>query len=98
MNGKGRMIVSLLGLTLLGCASANTVAPAKGKHAPAKACFDVRDVLSFEALHDKFVSVCCRHGRHYLLTMENICLGLRNSVAIAVANDFNRVCSHDGPG
>jgi len=28
--------------------------------------------------------------------MANACLGLQDSIAVAVANDFNRVCSHDG--
>jgi len=99
MSAKRRLISSFLSLTLtatgLGCAS-HTAVEAGGAEPPdLPACFNVRDVLSFDALHDKYVYVRCRRGRHFLLTMENICLGLRNSVAIAVANDFNRVCSQD---
>jgi len=60
--------------------------------------FNVRDVRSFDAIHDRYVYVRCRRGKHYLLTMANACLGLQDSIAVAVANDFNRVCSHDGPG
>ena len=99
MSTKLRAITGILVLTLtvtgFGCASTNAAAPRAGEPPAAEACFNVRDVLSFEALHDKFVYVRCRRKRHYLLTMENICLGLRNSLAIAVSNDFNRVCSQD---
>ena len=58
--------------------------------------FNVRDVRSLDAIHDRYVYVQCRRGKHYLLTMANACLGLPDSIAVAVANDFNRVCSHDG--
>ena len=59
-------------------------------------CFNVRDVRSFDAIHDRYVYVRCRRGKHYLLTMANACLGLQDSIAVAAADDFNRVCSHDG--
>ena len=99
MGPKQRMIAVSLGLIVtisgFGCTSTSATAAGEGEPPAAKACFNVRDVLSFDALHDKFVYVRCRHGRHFLLTMENICLGLRNSLAIAVSNDFNRVCSQD---
>ena len=58
--------------------------------------FNVRDVRSFDAIHDRYAYVRCRRGKHYLLTMANACLGLQDSIEVAVANDFNRVCSHDG--
>jgi hypothetical protein len=93
------MITLLLGLIVtisgFGCTSTSATAAGEGEPPAVEACFNVRDVLSFDALHDKFVYVRCRRGRHFLLTMENICLGLRNSLAIAVSNDFNRVCSQD---
>jgi hypothetical protein len=92
-------ITAFLGLTLaftgLGCTSTKSADNREDAPVAQEACFNVRDVLSFDALHDKYVYVRCRRGRHYLLTMENICLGLRNSLAIAVSNDFNRVCSQD---
>ena len=56
-------------------------------------CFNVRDVRSFDAIHDRYVYVRCRRGKHYLLTMANACLGLQDSIAVAAADDFNRVCS-----
>jgi hypothetical protein len=86
---------AVLSLNGFGCASTDPTASGDGQPSAAKACFNVRDVLSFDALHDKFVYVRCRRGLHFLLTMENICLGLRNSLAIEIANDFNRVCSQD---
>jgi len=99
MRTKQRVISTTLSLILtvagFGCASTNPAAPGEGEPPAAEACFNVRDVLSFNALHDKYVYVRCRRGRHYLLTMENICLGLRNSLAVSVSNDFNRVCSQD---
>ena len=99
MKTKLPAVTRFLALTLivagLGCASTSADAPREDEPPAADACFNVRDVLSFEALHDRFVYVRCRRSRHFLLTMENICLGLRNSLAIAVANDFNRVCSQD---
>ena len=60
-----------------------------------KTCFRVRDTRSLSAVDDRFVYVRCIRDRHYLLTMENACLGLENSIAVAVANRFDRVCSND---
>ncbi len=60
-----------------------------------KACFRVRDVRGFEAVTDRFVYVHGVRSQHYLLTMENVCMGLENSVGIAIANGFDRVCSND---
>lgn len=62
---------------------------------PEKACFRVRDVRGFEAVTDRFVYVHGVRSQHYLLTMENVCMGLENSVGIAIANGFDRVCSND---
>jgi len=60
-----------------------------------KACFRVRDTRSFEAIDDRFVYVRCVRNKHYLLTMENVCMGLENSTKVAISNDFDRVCSND---
>ncbi len=37
----------------------------------------------------------CVRDKHYLLTMDNVCLGLQNSIAVTVANGYDRVCSND---
>ena len=47
-------------------------------------CFNVRDVRSFDAIHDRYVYVRCRRGKHYLLAMANACLGLQDSIAVAL--------------
>ena len=60
-----------------------------------KACFRVRDTRSFDAVDDRFVYLRCVRDKHYLLTMDNVCLGLQNSIAVAVANGYDRVCSND---
>lgn len=60
-----------------------------------KACFRVRNTRSFDAVDDRFVYVRCVQDKHYLLTMDNACLGLQNSIAVAVANGYDRVCSND---
>lgn len=60
-----------------------------------KTCFNVRDVRSISAVEDRFVYVRCIRDRHYLLTMVNGCIGLQNSISVAVANRYNRVCSLD---
>jgi hypothetical protein len=60
-----------------------------------KACFRVRDTRSFDAVDDRFVYLRCVRDKHYLLTMDNACLGLQNSIAVAVANGYDRVCSND---
>lgn len=62
---------------------------------PEKACFRVRDVRSFDAVDDRFVYVRGVRNQHFLLTMENVCMGLENSVGVAIANGFDRVCSND---
>jgi len=65
------------------------------KVGPEKACFRVRDTRGFEAVTDRFVYVHGVRNQHYLLTMENVCMGLENSVGIAIASGFDRVCSND---
>lgn len=60
-----------------------------------KACFRVRDTRSFEAVDDRFVYLKCVRNKHYLLTMDNACFGLQNSIGVAIASGFDRVCSND---
>ena len=99
MKTKQRAIASFLALVLmltgLGCTSTNGVDTSEDVPVTEEACFNVLDVRSFDALHDRYVYARCRGGKHYLLTMANACLGLQNSIAMAVSNDFNRVCSHN---
>jgi len=83
-------------------AGSNTVRAQEGSEAKPekepkakKACFRIRNTRSFDAVDDRFVYVRCVRDRHYLLTMDNACLGLQNSIAVALANGYDRVCSND---
>jgi hypothetical protein len=58
-----------------------------------EACFNTREVRSFDALTDRFVYVETRGDEHYLLTMSGVCLNLRSAVGITIASEFSRVCS-----
>ena len=60
------------------------------------ACFNVRTASNFNALSNRHVYVEGRRDEHYLLTMFNVCFGLRNAFGIALSNDFSRVCSNTG--
>jgi hypothetical protein len=62
---------------------------------PEKTCFRVRDTRGFSAIDDRFVYVRSVRNRHYLLTLDNRCYGLEYSIRIAIANEFDRVCSND---
>ena len=93
-----QMIGVWLGMALFGCGLALAGEPTpstEGEPAAVKACFRVRDTRSFDAVDDRFVYVRCIRDRHYLLTMDNACFGLENSIAVAVSNRFDRVCSND---
>jgi hypothetical protein len=61
-----------------------------------KACFRVRNTRSMSAFDDRHVYVRCIRDEHYLLTMQPACIGLENSIGVAVSNRFDRVCSNDG--
>jgi hypothetical protein len=86
------LIVTVAGTA---CTSTKEVEKIEGSPIAEDACFNVRDVRSFDAIHDRFVYVRCLRGKHYLLTMDNACQGLQNSLAVAVSSGFNRVCSYD---
>jgi hypothetical protein len=92
------MMGASLGLILFGygLALAGESTPSnEGEPTAVEACFRVRDTRSFDAVDDRFVYVRCIRDHHYLLTMDNTCFGLENSIAVAVSNRFDRVCSND---
>jgi len=57
-------------------------------------CFSVRGIRNFSSLHDSYLYVEGRGNTHYLLTMNRVCLGLRNAQAVAIQNHRDRVCSN----
>lgn len=86
-----KLVLVLLVATVSGCTSA----PDSAESSVESACFRVRDVRSFEAVDDRFVYVRCVRDRHFLLTMHIACLGLQDSIRVAIGNEFDRVCSTD---
>ncbi len=60
-----------------------------------EACFNVRDARSFSALDDRFVYLEGPRDEHFVLTMFPGCLGLEDSIEIAISNELGRVCSID---
>ena len=91
-------LVLIVVVTATACVSAKKDESSGGESLTGEICFNVLDVRSFDALADRFVYLRCLRGKHYLLTMEPACLGLQNSLAVAVSSGFNRVCSHDRAG
>ena len=90
------IVFSLLALVATVVSAQEKPEPSTGEVPKAeKACFRVRNLRGMEAVDDRFVYVRCVQDKHYLLTMDNACLGLQNSIAVAVANGYDRVCSND---
>jgi len=58
------------------------------------ACFNVRTIRNFSALHDEYIYVQGRRDQHFLLTMDRACFGLRNAEGIGISNAVSRVCSN----
>jgi hypothetical protein len=88
-------LVVVLTVVVLGCTSTRNISVSGDRPGAEATCFNVIDLRSLTALHDRYVFARCRRGKHYLLTMAPACQGLQNSIAMVVSNDFNRVCSHD---
>src|SRR5690606_3528829 len=55
-------------------------------------CFYSRDIDRFSALSDSFVLLRDRSRKYYLLTMFPGCVGLDQSIRIALISDLQRVC------
>ena len=62
-----------------------------------RACINTRSVRTFDAIDDEHVYVREGSNEHYLLTMQNRCFNLRNSLGIAFKDTTSRICS-DGFG
>jgi hypothetical protein len=58
-------------------------------------CFNVRETRSFSALDDRFVYLEGPRDEHFVLTMFAGCIGLEDSIQIAISNELSRVCSID---
>lgn len=59
-----------------------------------RACFNRRQVNSFDGLSDKHVYIKEGVNDYYLLTMRSRCTGLRNARGIGIKDTMNRICSN----
>jgi len=60
----------------------------------ANVCVNSRTIRTFDAFTDEHIYVEDRGDKHYLFTMRSRCLGLRNSLGIAIKDTTSRVCSN----
>jgi hypothetical protein len=97
VRSKQGTAVWLLGLVFavsgLACTSTQKVVTSRSWTDPVEACFNVRNVRTFSALHERYVYVRVRSDEHYLLTMDRPCMGLPFATGIAISGEFSRVCS-----
>jgi hypothetical protein len=100
VHTKRRTAAWLLGLILtvsgLTCTSTKRVVTSGRRTDPKEACFNVRNVRSFSALHERYVYVRVLSDEHYLLTMDRVCMGLPFAMGITISQEFSRVCSDTG--
>ena len=60
-----------------------------------KMCVSARNIRSFNAIDDQHIYVSAYgSNKHFLLTMQRRCLGLRSANTIAVRDTSSRVCSN----
>ena len=59
-----------------------------------KACFNRRQVRSFDGLSDEHVYIKEGANDHFLLTMRNRCSGLRDARGIGIKDTMSRICSN----
>jgi hypothetical protein len=97
---KQQTVPWLLGLVLtvpwLACTSTQKVVTSRSWTDPKEACFNVRNIASFSALHERFVYVRLLSGESYLLTLDNVYTGLPFATGITISGTFSRVCSDTG--
>ena len=56
-------------------------------------CVNSRTIRNFDAFTDEHIYVKEGGDKHYLFTMRGRCIGLKNSLAIAIKDTTSRVCS-----
>jgi hypothetical protein len=56
-------------------------------------CVNSRTIRNFDAFTDEHIYVKEGGDDHYLFTMRGRCIGLKNSLAIAIKDTTSRVCS-----
>jgi len=100
MHLMQRTAAWLLGLILtvsgLACTSTQKVVTSGRRTDPKEACFNVRNVSSSSALHERFVYVRLLGGESYLLTLDHVYTSLPFATGITISGTFSRVCSDTG--
>ena len=67
------------------------------EEAEERVCINSRSVRTFDAIDDEHIYVREGSSEHFLLTMQNRCFNLRNSLGIAFKDTTSRICD-DGFG
>jgi hypothetical protein len=85
--------MSSLGLAVAAAVLGGWTSPAAEEGSKAKrVCINRREINTIRALDDQHALVKLGASRHYLLTMDNGCRGLRLARQIAIADAITRVC------
>lgn len=80
--------VAVAAAVLAGC----TGLAAEEGSKPKKVCFNRREINMIRALDDQHAFVKLGATRHYMLTLDKTCTGLKIARQIAVSEGINRVC------
>jgi len=63
------------------------------EHQSSNVCVNSRTIRDFDAFTDEHIYVKEGGDDYYLFTMRGRCIGLKNSLAIAIKDTTSRVCS-----
>lgn len=67
---------------------------AEEEEAVEKVCVNKRNINSFDSIDDQHLYIQATGNRHYLFTMWNRCMGLRQAYGIGIKDTMSRVCSN----
>ena len=81
-------VVAVLGLA--GCASSR---PTDAASATDRVCVRVQQINSYQPIGDHHVVIKASASKRYLLTLDEICTGLKFARGIAIAEASTRVCN-----
>ena len=65
------------------------------EHQSSNVCVNSRTIRNFDAFTDEQIYVEEGGDKQYLFTMRGRCIGLKNSLAIAIKDTTSRVCSEN---
>jgi hypothetical protein len=91
MKGTGFLAVAVVaGLGLTACASSR---PTDAASATDRVCVRVQQINSYEPIGDHHVVIKASASTRYLLTLDEICTGLKFARGIAISDASTRVCN-----